>query len=52
VFSFRIFEALGQTKVYYIDIVFGGVCTPDNKVIWLYISVNYSFFMAFLDALE
>ena len=48
--SFRIFVALGKTKIDNVDIVLGVGVAADKEVVWLDVTVNYALFMDFLDS--
>jgi len=52
VLSFRITVTLGEAKVDYVDVVFGALCAANQKVVGLNVSMDYSFFMNFLDSLD
>ena len=41
---------LGQAKVYDVEVVFVVLLGSNQKVVWLYISVNHALFVALLDA--
>jgi len=48
--SFRIFVALGKTKIDNVDIVLGVGVAADKEVVWLDVTVDYTLLMDFLDS--
>ena len=52
VFTIRVFVAFSETEIDDVDVVFVGVVTADQEVVWLDVSVNYSLFMDFLNSLN
>jgi len=48
--TFAVSVALGQSKIDYVNIVFGALCASNEEVIWFDISMYYAFLMGFLDA--
>jgi hypothetical protein len=52
VLTLRVFVALSQTKVNNINVVLGLLCSADKEVIGLYVTVDDSFLVDFLDSLN
>lgn len=52
VLTLRVFVALSQTKVNNINVVLGLLCSADQEVIGLYVTVDDSFLVNFLDSLN
>lgn len=50
VFTFRIFEAFGESEVDNVDVILGCFCGANQEVVWLDVSVNNAFLVHFLDA--
>lgn len=48
-FTFAVSVALGQSKIDYVNIVFGLLSASNEKVIWFDISMYYAFLMGFLN---
>jgi len=51
VLALWVLETLGKTKVNNIDIVFGGLITANEEIVWLNITMNDSLFVHFLNSL-
>jgi len=52
VLTLRVFVALSQTKVNNINVVLGLLCSSDQEVIGLYVTMDDSFLVDFLDSLN
>jgi hypothetical protein len=52
VLSLWVFEAFSKAKIYDEDVVFIVFLSPNQKVVWLYISVNDPLLMNFLYSLD
>ena len=47
--TFTILVALGESEVDNEDVITGSICTSNEEIVWLDVSMNDSFFMSFLD---
>ena len=50
--AFAILKTLGQSKIDYENVVFGAFGAAYEKVVWFDVSMDYAFFVTFLDALN
>jgi len=49
---FRVLIALGQAEVNYVNTVLCLFCTSNQEVVWFDVTMDYSFFMHFLNAFD
>ena len=51
-FTITILVALGETEIDDVDVIAGCICSSDQEVIWLDVSVDDSLLMDFLDTAD